>query len=108
MSVEKIIYILSCRDLVSGQAFYVSGKLHCPVCHDDMPIRDVQVIEWRANCRQCTFARWAGMSEQTAEVFANGHVSRNPGHMVSVEREAHLAATKTKAKLDAWHATSHS
>jgi hypothetical protein len=102
MSVEAIIYILSCQHRVKGQAFYVSGRLHCPACQDDMPIRDVEVMEYRANCRHCKFARWAGMSEQTAEIFANGHVRKNAGHMVSVNREAHLAATKTKAKLDAW------
>jgi hypothetical protein len=102
MSVEKIIYILSCQHRVMGQAFYVSGKLYCGVCHDSNPIRGVEIMEWRANCRQCRFARWAGMSEKTAEIFANGHASRNPGHMVGVNREAHLAATKTKAKLDAW------
>jgi hypothetical protein len=100
--VEKIIYILSCQHKVSGAAFYVSGKLHCPFCHDDNPIRDVETMEWRANCRKCKYARWAGMSEANAELFANAHVRRNPGHTVGVNREAHLAATKTKAKLDAW------
>jgi hypothetical protein len=102
MSVEQIIYILSCQHRVKYQAFYVSGKLYCGLCHEYNPIREVEIMEWRANCRHCRFARWAGMSEETAEIFANGHVSRNPRHIVSVEREAHLAATKTKAKLDVW------
>lgn len=102
MSVEQIIYILRCQHRVKAQAFYVSGLLHCPLCHEDYPISGVETKEWRANCRQCRYARWAGMSEVTAEIFANGHVSKNPGHMVGVNLEGHLAAIKTKAKMDAY------
>jgi hypothetical protein len=102
MSVEQIIYILSCQHRVKAQAFYVSGKLRCPLCRDYKLIRDVEVMEWRAKCKQCPFGRWAGMSEETAEMFANSHGRRNPRHIISVNKERHLAATKTKAKLDAW------
>ena len=85
-----------------AQAFYVSGKLYCPLCREEQYIHDIEEMEWRANCQKCKYARWAGMSEETAEIFASGHVSLNPGHAVRVEREQHLAATKTRAKMDAW------
>lgn len=104
MSVEKILYILKCpgRHKTLHTAFYVNGNLHCPFCHDDYPILSVEVMEWRANCHSCQYARWAGMSESTATMFADAHVRRNPSHRVGVKREAHLAATKTLAKLSAW------
>jgi hypothetical protein len=102
MSVEKILYKLACQHYALAPAFYVSGKLYCPLCREEQFIHDVEVMEWRANCRQCKYSRWAGMSEETAEVFANGHVSHNPGHAVSVGRVQHLAAIKTRKKMDAW------
>jgi hypothetical protein len=106
MSVEKILYELSCHHKTLAQAFYVNGKLHCPMCHKDRRIRDVVVMEWCARCNRCRYARWAGTSEETAVMFADGHVSRNPSHTVNVSEERHLAATKTKAKLDAWRVLS--
>jgi hypothetical protein len=108
MSVEKVLYLLSCQHKTLAQAFYVNGMLHCPLCHEERFIRDVEEMEWRANCRHCRFARWAGMSEQTATMFADAHVRKNPAHTVSVSREQHLAATKTKKKLHDWRALSHS
>lgn len=108
MPVPYIIYKLSCHHKVSGPASYVNGKLHCPWCHDECQIVDVEIMEWRANCRNCRYARWAGMSEANAEVLANGHVRRNTGHTVSVAREPNLEAKKTKEKLDAWRVLSQS
>ena len=108
MSVEKILYLLRCQHKVLSQAFYVNGMLHCPICHNEEFIRDVEVMEWRATCRHCRFARWAGMSEETATIFADGHVRRNPAHTVSVAKVQHLAAIKTRDKLNAWRALSHS
>jgi hypothetical protein len=102
MSVEKILYRMDCQHITLATAFYVNGKIRCPICHEDKQIVDVVIMEWRANCKKCRYARWAGMSEKTATMFADGHARRNPGHRVSVGREAHLAATKTKAKMDAW------
>jgi hypothetical protein len=105
---EKIIYVLSCQHRVLASAFYVNGPLRCPICRERNSISDIEVMEWRANCRHCKYARWAGMSEETATIFADGHVGRNPKHMVSVNREKHLAASKTKEKLDAWRILSQS
>lgn len=108
MGVPYIIYALSCQHKVSAPSSLVSGCLHCPICRDDFPIADIEVMEYRANCRNCRYARWAGMSEETGEVFANGHVRRNPGHMVSVNQEQNLEAVKTKAKFYEWRILSES
>lgn len=102
MSIEKILYRLSCQHVTLAAAFYVGGRIHCPFCHDDREIRDVVEMEWRARCRMCKYARWAGMSEVNAEMFARAHARRYATHRVSVNREPHLAATKTKAKMDAY------
>lgn len=104
--VPYIVYELECRHKVSGPASYVNGKLHCPWCHDSSQIKDVVVMEWRANCQNCIYSRWAGMSEANAEVLAMGHLRRNPGHTLSVEKAANLQAKITKAKLDAWRVLS--
>jgi hypothetical protein len=102
MSIEKILYRLSCQHVTLAQAFYVGGMIRCPICHEDRQIRDVEEMEWRARCRMCKYTRWAGMSEANAELFARAHVRRYGTHKVSVNREQHLAATKTKAKMDAY------
>lgn len=107
-NVPYIVYELECRHKVSGPASYVNGKLHCPWCHDENQIKDVVVNEWRANCQNCRYSRWAGMSEANAEVLANGHVRRNPKHGVKVELAANLQAKITKDKLDAWRVLSES
>lgn len=101
MSVEKILYRLNCQHITLAPAFYVGGIIRCPLCHEDRKLVDVVELEWRTVCYVCKYARWAGMSEANATMFANAHVRRNPKHRVGVKREQHLAATKTRAKMDA-------
>lgn len=108
MSVEKILYIMSCQHVTLAPAFLVSGTLHCPLCHTNREIRDVQVMEWRTKCHSCKYARWAGMSDKTALMFADAHVRHNPGHNTAARREPHLAATKTQAKMAAWRVRAQS
>jgi hypothetical protein len=101
--VNLIIYELKCGHKVSGPASLISGLLHCPWHHERSGIADVVTMEWQAKCYTCRYARWAGMSEATAGIFANGHARHNPRHRVKVQRKANPEAVKTKDKLDAWH-----
>lgn len=103
-----IIYQLECMHKVTGPASLVSGELHCPWHHERRKIRDIIDLEWRAKCTSCKFARWAGMSEATATMFADSHCRKNGNarHRVKVEQAQNPEAVKTKAKFDAWHVRS--
>jgi hypothetical protein len=96
----NITYRLSCGMYVMAPAFIVGGKLQCPIHDGFEEIADVLTDEWRAKCNTCSFARWAGQSRSNAEVFANGHRSRNRGHNVHTERTEHPEAKRTLQKRE--------
>jgi hypothetical protein len=102
MAIGMIIYTLECGHAASAPASLVSGKLFCMWHLDVQMINGVVVYEWRANCDSCRFARWAGTSKQTAELFANGHNRRNVGHHVYAEYTINPEAVKTLTKYKAW------
>jgi len=108
--VTLIIYHLECGHKVTGPATLVSGELHCPWHHERSVIAEVIDLEWRAKCTSCKFSRWAGLSEKTAEMFANNHARKvgNQRHRIKVELAQNPEAVKTKAKFDAWHVRSKS
>lgn len=97
-----IIYEVECGHKVSGPATLVSGTLYCPWHHERRAITDVVVMEWRAKCYSCRYARWAGMSEPNAGLFANAHDRHNPHHNVVTQKRPNPLAVSTKEKFDAW------
>lgn len=106
---QRILYVLECRHIVPGPPTLVNGELVC-MWHngESFPITDVEVYEWRAKCETCRFARWAGVDKNTAEIFANGHRSRNSGHRIFTEYAMNQEAVKTREKLEAWRVLSES
>lgn len=101
---KEILYALQCGHAAPAADTLVSGALKC-VWHGE-PSNIVGVIEyeWRANCFNCTFVRWAGLSKQNAGIFAAGHSRRNTGHNVVVEYIKNPNATRTARKMQAWKA----
>jgi hypothetical protein len=102
MSTPQIIYSLSCKHAAPGPATLVNGTLWCAWCDERNAITGVIIYEWKAYCRDCKFARWAGLSKHNAGIFATGHVRRNPGHTAGVEYTQNPEAVKTAGKIEAW------
>jgi hypothetical protein len=99
----KIIYKLKCGHNAFAPATLVSGMLYCRP-HDDMsPIIGVHEREWRVKCDSCIFTRWAGLSKETAAVFAAGHRSRNSGHSPEVEYVTNPIAARTQENMERFH-----
>lgn len=103
MPVQKVIYLLACLHYVQGPETLVSGLLYCPWDKAESQIIKVETMEWRAKCKTCRFARWAGTSKQNAETFAIGHMSRNTGHIAYREYVENPASKATKEKFEAYH-----
>ena len=101
--VARITYLTACLHYVSGPPTLVSGLLYCPWCKDHSQIIKVEIMEWRAACKHCRFARWAGMDKETAGIFVTGHMRRNRGHVAYREYVENLAAKVTAEKFEAWH-----
>jgi hypothetical protein len=97
--VQEILYRLECGEVARAAETLVSGKLHCGKHGKMEEIASVVTNEWRAKCYTCRFARWAGLSQDTAKIFANGHNARNRGHSAQDQFAANPAAEKTAAKL---------
>lgn len=106
MPLGKVIYNLECGHSVLALASFISGKLYCPYHQSNSPITGVAIMEWQAKCHTCRYARWAGLQEQTANVFANGHVRRNSGHRVTAQYIVNPDAEKTQAKIERWRVRS--
>jgi hypothetical protein len=99
MNSNSILYGLICGHAAPGPETLVSGTLVCAWCATRQQIVSVIEYEWRARCRNCTFARWAGLSKHNANVFANGHVSKWPSHSVIPEYCRNPKAAKTAEKM---------
>jgi hypothetical protein len=104
----KIIYRLKCGHNARGPSTLVSGPLYCGIHHCVSPIIAVQLFEWRAVCDSCAFARWAGMSKATAEIFAKGHMSKNRHHGVELRYDKNPEAERTQKKMDSFNGRSAS
>ena len=101
--VSRITYLTACLHYVSGPETLVSGLLYCPWCKDYFFFFFFKVEEWRAACKHCRFARWAGTSKENAGIFVTGHMRRNRGHVAYREYVENLAAKITNDKFIAWH-----
>ena len=102
--VDQIMYKLKCGQAAKGPETLVAGKLYCGQHECMEEIAGVITFEWRARCESCRFARWAGLSRSTADIFVTGHVRRNTGHRVNAEYAEHPAARRTLDKFNAWNA----
>lgn len=89
-----VIYRLACDHLVYGAPN--NTKKWCPFCMSAERTADIEVTEWHVKCRQCPFARWAGMSEPNAREIKNRHEQAHPSHRVTVESKANPAAVKVR------------
>ena len=98
--VESILYRLECGEAAKGIETLVAGKLYCGKHECYESITGVITNEWRAKCYSCRFSRWAGLSHDTANIFANGHMSRNRGHSAQAEFAVHPAAEITARKYE--------
>lgn len=102
MAVPSIIYKLECGHNASAPMTLVSGKLYCP-WHDELsPISGVVVEEWQVTCQTCRYARWTGLSRESATLLANGHIRRNSWHRPSVRLAVNPNARITWEKLTSW------
>lgn len=99
---KEILYALDCGHAAPAADTLVSGELKCAWHGELSKIVGVVEYEWRANCFQCTFIRWAGLSKQNAGIFAAGHSRRNTGHSVVVEYIKNPNAERTAKKMRAW------
>lgn len=99
---KLVLYGLECGHAAPAPATLVSGLLTCAWCRTPKLISGVIEYEWAANCKDCTFKRWAGLSKHNAGIFANGHANRNSAHRVVVEYVKNPAAVTTSAKFNAW------
>jgi hypothetical protein len=96
---KPILYALECGHAAPGAPTLVSGVLDCVWCQAKCGIAGVIEYEWHAKCRSCIFSRWAGLSKHNATIFASGHSSRNPAHIVIVEYARNPEAVKTTDKF---------
>lgn len=99
MAVDRIIYNLGCGHSAPGITTLVSGELYCPWHSEMAPIRGVAIHEWKAICHTCRYARWAGLSKETAEIFATGHIRRNGPHRIEVRMMTNPEALRTQEKM---------
>jgi hypothetical protein len=99
---QRITYLVACLHYVPGPETLVSGLLYCPYDNDYSEIIGVQDMEWQARCTNCRYARWAGMSKETAGIFITGHMRRNPGHVAYRGFVINSTAAATKKKFEAW------
>ena len=99
---RQVIYALECGHAAPGLPTLVNGKLRCAWHGDEQQIVGVIEYEWRAKCMSCTFARWAGLSQQNAGILASGHSRRSPEHNVIREYIRNPLAVETAAKFVAF------
>jgi hypothetical protein len=96
---QQILYRLECGEAARATETLVAGKLYCGKHHTLEKITGVVTGEWRAKCYTCRFSRWAGLSQDTAKIFAKGHNSRNRGHSAQDQFATNPAAERTAAKF---------
>lgn len=99
---RPILYALECDHGAPGVGYLVNGQLYCAWCQEKKQIVSVIEYEWCANCKDCVFVRWAGLSKQNAGIFANGHISRNPSHGVQLMFMRNPTAVTTAEKMRKW------
>lgn len=94
---NPVLYILSCQHVMPGteQAIMV----HCHQCNKIQPVKDVHVYENKAQCADCTFARFTGLSRGLAELMANQHVAARPGHQAGITYLPRPASVSRRNKL---------
>lgn len=102
MNSKAVLYSLKCGHAAPGPTTLVNGILLCAWHRDEQEITGVIEYEWHANCENCTFSRWAGLSRPNAELFAGGHVRHNPSHTAVVEYVRNPEAVNTSAKFAKW------
>lgn len=100
--IQQILYRLQCGEAARATETLVSGKLYCGKHKEYEIIAGIVTNEWRAKCYTCRFSRWAGLSQDAAKTFANGHAFRNPRHSVQDEFAVNPAAERTAVKFDAY------
>jgi hypothetical protein len=99
---KAVLYSLECGHAAPGPTTLVNGKLRCAWHGDEYSIVGVIEYEWHADCRNCTFSRWAGLSKHNATIFASGHTRHSPAHTAVVEYARNPEAVRTAAKFAKW------
>lgn len=98
MPMTVVLFILECEHIMPGYET-TSGAEVCKICNRARKVEDVHVYEWRANCRNCNYARWTGLSQKTAERMADNH-ARNSNHpKIRVEYAQNPLAIKARKRL---------
>jgi hypothetical protein len=100
---STILYALDCTHAAPGPSTLVSGILFCAWCRVEQNIIGVIEYEWRANCNDCPYMRYAGLSKHNAEIFARGHSRHAMQHVIVIEYARNPAATKTAEKMARWN-----
>jgi hypothetical protein len=98
-----ILYALKCEHAAPGPDTLVSGSLYCAWCKIEQQIAGVIEYEWRANCNDCPYMRYAGLSKHNAALFAQGHSRHAMTHTIVLEYARNPAATKTAEKMQKWN-----
>jgi hypothetical protein len=100
---STILYALECTHAAPGPGTLVNGILFCAWCRIEQPIVGVIEYEWRANCRDCAYVRYAGLSKHNAGIFAQGHSPHAMQHVIHIEYARNPNATKTAEKMAKWN-----
>jgi len=97
----QILYGLECQHAAPGKVNPFPPLLVCAWCQVPKQVTAIVVWEWAANCRNCTFKRFANLSRDNAGIMAAGHI-RKPGngsHSVVVEYVVNPAASEAAERF---------
>jgi hypothetical protein len=97
---QHVMYILACQHVAMSAPNLVNFKMQvwCPQCSREVRVWRVHEYEWHARCLNCTFGRWSGLSEESANHMADVH-GRARTHKVVVEYVRNPAAIEEAVRL---------
>ncbi len=77
--------LLACKHMLTFKAMVpnVGEELWCVRCSTYQPV-EIASYAWRSRCHDCTYSRTHGLAKIEAELSADKHGRRKPGHHVLV------------------------
>lgn len=96
---QRILLILDCDHVIPGKTYVTNLTELCPVDQTVQKIKAVHEFEWKAECTQCKWARWCGLSQQSAIHMANIHAVRR-NHPARVAYRKNPVAAQESHRLE--------